>query len=127
MVELAVVCFISKSGIGQRQPITNATTTPSPSVALQNGLMPSSTSTAVVDRSPLILDNYMRLVARKRHGSSTTVSCSCWSNTDQIDRFSAIFFPVSFTLFNVFYWWYFLSQAYVLENELLTENHHILN
>lgn len=128
MVELAIVCFISKAGLNKK-PITNTTVTTTPTsiaptsaVTLQNGLLPSSS--VVIDRSPLLLDNYMRLITRKPTVES--IKCTCWSNTDQIDRFSAILFPFSFTLFNVFYWWYFLSQAYVLENSLLSDDHHIV-
>uniref|UniRef100_A0A915J3F0 Neurotransmitter-gated ion-channel transmembrane domain-containing protein n=1 Tax=Romanomermis culicivorax TaxID=13658 RepID=A0A915J3F0_ROMCU len=40
---------------------------------------------------------------------------------DQIDRFSAVLFPAMFTVFNIFYWWYFLSRAYEDEKELLKD------
>lgn len=52
-----------------------------------------------------------------------------WSsifNSDQIDRFSMLLFPCGFTVFNVFYWSFYLSQAYADEKELIREHQIIL-
>ncbi|KAK6756095.1 hypothetical protein RB195_014469 [Necator americanus] len=43
---------------------------------------------------------------------STNVSCIARFHPEAVDKFSIVAFPLAFTLFNLVYWWHYLSQTF---------------
>ncbi|EYC10594.1 hypothetical protein Y032_0054g2449 [Ancylostoma ceylanicum] len=43
---------------------------------------------------------------------ATNVSCIARFHPEAVDKFSIVAFPLAFTLFNLVYWWHYLSQTF---------------
>ncbi|XP_075262075.1 gamma-aminobutyric acid receptor subunit beta-3-like isoform X2 [Convolutriloba macropyga] len=49
--------------------------------------------------------------SRPHHENNSTITCECYVSAPRIDIFSRVTFPLTFFIFNVFYWILFIHQA----------------
>lgn len=54
---------------------------------------------------------------------ATNVSCIARFHPEAVDKFSIVAFPLAFTLFNLIYWWHYLSQTFDYKVQQIAASH----
>lgn len=67
------------------------------------------------DQTPLTfeqLNGSQPAATATRFSPSSQGGCLMNFHPESVDKFSIVAFPLAFTLFNLLYWWYYLSQTF---------------
>nr|pir hypothetical protein K06C4.6 - Caenorhabditis elegans [Caenorhabditis elegans] len=111
MVELAFVCYISRCQNSVRKGSLHRNGPPSP-LNLQMTTFDSEIP-LTFDQLPVSMESDRPLIEEMRSTSPPPPSgCLARFHPEAVDKFSIVAFPLAFTMFNLVYWWHYLSQTF---------------